>query len=147
MRERQTGGISVDEKLKDKARALAQAIKDSDAYKTWLQAQEDLKERHAAQVMLRDLQAAQAELMRKVQAGEPVSQQDEARWQRTVETVAANPYVAAVLQAEQTMGQLLSDVNERIAQELGMGSDAVGPTGDDPEPPVPKSRLWVPGQS
>lgn len=140
------GGISVDQALKDKAKALAQAIKDSDVYRDWLQAQQDLQERHAAQVMLRDLQQAQAELMRKVQSGEPVGPEDEARWQRTVETVAFNPYVAAVLQAEQAMGQLLADVNETIAQELGLA-----PAEDEPEeppaPPTPKSRLWVPGQS
>lgn len=139
----------MDDGLKEKARSLAQAIKDSDVYKSWLKAQEDLKARHAAQVMLRELQSAQAELMRKVQAGEPVSQEDEQRWQRTVETVAYNPYVAAVLQAEQAMGQLMTDINETIAEELGLVSAADGTPEEEPAPqvePAPKSRLWVPGQ-
>lgn len=141
------GGIPVDEALKDKAKALAQAIKDSDVYREWMKAQEDLQERHAAQVMLRDLQQAQAKLMRKVQAGEPVGPEDEARWQRTVETVAYNPYVAAVLQAEQAMGQLLADINETIAQELGLApTDEEEAEEEPPAPPAPKSRLWVPGQ-
>lgn len=134
--------------MEDKAKALAQAIKESDVYKSWIRAQEDLKERHAAQVMLRDLQMAQAELMRKVQAGEPVGPEDEARWQRTVETVAYNPYVAAVLQAEQGMVRLLSDINETLAKELGLepDDDTDGSAEEAPEAPTPKSRLWVPGQ-
>lgn len=139
----------MDSALKDKARALARAIKDSDVYKSWVKAQEDLKARHAAQVMLRDLQNAQAELMRKVQAGEPISQEDEQRWQRTVETVAYNPYVAAVLQAEQAMGQLMTEINEAIAEELGLTPDAGDAVEDEPAPrvePAPRSRLWVPGQ-
>lgn len=137
----------MDEAMKEKAKALAQAVKESDVYKAWLKAQADLRERHAAQVMLRDLQQAQMELMRKVQAGEPVGPEDEARWQRTVETVAYNPYVAAVLQAEQAMAQLLGDINETIAKELGLADDdADGVSEVEPGPQPPKSRLWVPGQ-
>ncbi len=135
--------------FEETAKTLARAIKDSDVYKSWLQAQENLNERHAARVMLRDLQRAQAELMRKVQTGEPVTPEDEAHWQRTVETVAYNPYVAAVLQAEQALARLLAEINEIIAAELDLGTqDPDGPSdGEEGKggPPPPRSRLWVPG--
>ena len=65
--------------------------------------------------------------MRKVQTGEPVTPEDEAHWQRTVETVAYNPYVAAVLQAEQALARLLAEINEIIAAELDLGTQT--PTG------------------
>src|SRR5690606_10206852 len=110
----------MDEALKEKAKALAQAVQESDVFRAWQQARAELEQRAAAQIMLRDLQRAQAEIMRKVQAGQPVGPEEEERYRRTLETVAYNPYVAAVLQAEQALGQLLAEVNEVIAEELGL---------------------------
>ncbi|REJ35723.1 MAG: hypothetical protein DIU83_00255 [Bacillota bacterium] len=152
----------MDEALKEKAKALAQAVKESDVFRAWQQARAELEQRAAAQIMLRDLQRAQAEIMRKVQAGQPVGPEEEERYRRTLETVAYNPYVAAVLQAEQALGQLLAEVNEVIAEELGLGEaegegtdggsggsaggGGRGPGEGSGEGDEPRSRLWVPGR-
>ena len=108
----------MDEALKEKAKALAQAVKESDVFRAWQQARAELEQRAAAQIMLRDLQRAQAEIMRKVRASQPVGQKRRsgtaARWE-----VAYNR-TAAVLQAEQALGQLLASQRGH-RQELGLG--------------------------
>jgi len=155
--------------LAAKAAELAAAIKETEVYKEWVKAREELEAHHAAQVMLRNLQALQAELMRKAQAGEPISQAEEEHWQRTLETVSFNPYVRAVLETDLALAQLLAGVYQMILTELGVDAaeaafpSAVQPAAPaagqglgpapgqgtkparEPEPPR-KSRLWVPGQ-
>ncbi|HEY8418092.1 MAG TPA: YlbF family regulator [Limnochordales bacterium] len=146
--------------LKAKVTALAAAIKETDIYKAWRKAREDLAEHHAAQVMLRDLRAVEAELVRKAQAGEEITQAEQERYQRSMETVAYNPYVRAVLETDLALAQLLVAVQQAIVQELGLDAEEAGlaagapggPGGPGlaapPPPPEPprKSRLWVPGQ-
>jgi len=143
---------------------LAAAIRETDVYRAWQEARAALAQRHAAQVMLRDLQAQQEALLRKAQAGEAITPEDEERLQRTLETVSYNPYVRAVLETDLALAQLLAAVQQALAAQLGMeagpaepspgaaaGPRAGGPAGQvlgpspPPEPPR-KSRLWVPGQ-
>lgn len=150
-----TEGFLLQANWRAQAAALAEAIKAEPVYKNWVQAREDLEDRHAAQVMLRDLQQAQVELMQKAERGEAIGEEEQARWQRTVETVAYNPYVAAVLQAEAAMGELLAQINEELAKQLGLAPDGeqldggtgAGSSGTGDSPGTePKSRLWVPGR-
>lgn len=138
------GASDVDEAVRAKTKALADAVKESDAYKAWVKAREDVRERHAAQVMLRDLQRAQLELMRKAQAGETIGPEEEERWRRTVETIAYNPYVSAVLRAEQALSQLLAEIHQLLAQELGLLDEERQQADDDDA--SARGRLWVPGQ-
>ncbi|OUM99608.1 MAG: hypothetical protein BAA04_01395 [Firmicutes bacterium ZCTH02-B6] len=159
----------MERQLAAKAAELAAAIKETQVYKDWAKAREELEAHHAAQVMLRSLQALQLELMRKARAGESISQAEEEQLQRTFETVAFNPYVRAVLETDMALGQLLAQVYQAVLMELGVeDAEAVFPTAGktaapapgpgwapaqgpgpqaapDPEPPR-KSRLWVPGQ-
>ncbi|HEY8497119.1 MAG TPA: YlbF family regulator [Limnochordales bacterium] len=159
----------MDRQLAARAAELAAAIKETEVYKEWVKAREELEAHQAAQVMLRNLQALQAELMRKAQAGEPISQAEEEHWQRTLETVAFNPYVRAVLETDIALGQLLAGVYQMILTELGVeAAEAAFPAAGQPAAPAPgqgwgpapgqgpqaapepepprKSRLWVPGQ-
>lgn len=133
----------VDNSVLARTKELAEAIKQTDVYREWLKARDELRDHHAAQVMLRDLQRAQLELMHKIQAGEPINPEDEARWQRTAEAAAYNPYVAAVLRAEQALTQLLAEISEIIAQEMGLAEQEPAQR-EDVRPA--RSRLWVPGQ-
>lgn len=132
------------------AASLAEAIRQEPVYKNWLQARADVEERHAAKVMLRDLQQAQAELMEKMQKGESISEEEQTRWQKTVETVAYNPYVAALLQAEAALAALLTEVNEELAKQLGVTPESAGHIGaagpEDEMTGGQPSRLWVPGR-
>jgi len=156
-------GSSMEGELRAKVTAVAAAIKETDVYKAWLKARQDLAEHHAAQVMLRDLRSVEAELLRKAQAGEEITQAEQERYQRTMETVAYNPYVRAVLETDLALAQLLVAVQQAIVQELGLDVDEAGvlaaapggpgvSAGANLTPPPPqqepprKSRLWVPGQ-
>jgi len=166
----------MDREVAAKAAAVAAAIKETELYRAWVKAREDVAQRHAAQVMLRDLRAVEAELMRKAEAGETPTPEEQERWQRTVETVSYNPYVRAVLETDMALAQLLAEVQQVIARELGLAAEtapgdpgagasgagapgaagsgqgpAAGVAAEAPapsEPPEPprRSRLWVPGQ-
>lgn len=141
------------EHLEQHVAALAAAIKETEAYKGWQAAREDLEQRHAAKVMLRDLQTLQAQLMQKLEAGQALSEQEEQRWQQTLQTVAHNPYVAAMLQAEAALAQVLGAVNETLARQLGMdGEQTDAPEAETAESPLIRpdtagGGLWVPGDS
>lgn len=135
----------MDQTVEARAKELAEAIKRTEAYREWVKARDELRQHYAAQVMLRNLHEAQLELMRKIQAGEAIGPEDEERWQRTAELVAYNPYVSAVLRAEQAMAELIAEVNEAIARELGLACEDSTRRGDDNPPPA-RGKLWVPGQ-
>src|SRR5690606_9452781 len=94
---------------------LAAAIRETDVYRAWQEARAALAQRHAAQVMLRDLQAQQEALLRKAQAGEAITPEDEERLRRTLETVAYDPYVRAVLETDLALAQLLAAVQQALA--------------------------------
>ncbi|MBO8141807.1 MAG: YlbF family regulator [Firmicutes bacterium] len=149
----------MDQKVEAAVREVVEALKQTEAYRAWVKARDDLANHHAAQVMLRDLQAVQTDLARKIESGERLSPEDEQRWQRTLETVAYNPYVRAVLEAEMAMGELLAKLHQAIAAGLGLQPEGAGTAPDSGRipgqgpspaasqaPPPRKSRLWVPGQ-
>lgn len=150
-----------EEALEAKIRELAAVIQQTDLYREWQEARAALAEHHAAQVMLRDLQSLQSQLLRKAQAGETITADEEERLKRTFETVSYNPYVRAVLETDMAMFQLLAAVNQALAVQLGLepdaaapaaaaGSAGIPPSGEAPAAPPPepprRSRLWVPGQ-
>jgi len=155
------GGEAVTDQVWAKVDELAASLQGTDAYRALQAARQQVEEREAARIMLRDLQRLQEEIEEKQASGEPVDQELMDRLQQRLQLVALNPYVREYLQAEAAFAQLLIAVQVRLAEKLGLpagGAGAAPAQAGSPEgggearqdsqtpPPRPRSsRLWVPG--
>lgn len=140
---------------------LAASLQDTDAYRALQAARQQVEEREAARIMLRDVQRLQDEIAEKQASGEPVGQELMERLEQRLQLVALNPYVREYLQAEAAFAQLLVAVQVRLAEKLGLptaGAEAAPAEAGSPEagaeaqqgsqtpPSRPRSsRLWIPG--
>nr|WP_205828599.1 YlbF family regulator [Brevibacillus laterosporus] len=102
----------------DKAHELARAIKDSDEYKTFLTAQQNVSADPDASRMLADFRQKQFELQMKQMSGQEVGQEDIEQIQKLYETVQIHQDIRKVLEAERVLGQIMEDVNRIIAEPL-----------------------------
>jgi len=102
----------------DKAHELARAIKDSDEYKAFLAAQQNVSADPEASRMLADFRQKQFELQMKQMSGQEVGQADMEQIQKLYETVQLHQEIRKVLEAERVLGQIMEDVNRIIAEPL-----------------------------
>ncbi len=148
----------INPEVKAKAEALANALAESDEFKKFQEAREELDKHEAAKIMLRDFQQKQLALQQKVMQGHAPTEAEVASLQQAYQLVTFNPYVRKVVEAEVAFSELLASVQQILAEavgiegpeeegaeqgELGSGP-AQGPKPDDGGPARP--RLWVPGR-
>lgn len=151
------------DKVWAKVDELAASLQETDEYRALQAARQQVEEREAARIMLRDLRRIQEEIEEKRAAGEPVDELVE-RWQQRAQLVALNPYVRDYLQAEAAFAQLVLAVQLRLAERLGLPTggipgSAASETGGSrgaasapqegtqtasPSSARSSSRLWVP---
>src|SRR5690606_798585 len=114
------GGGAVTDRVWAKVDELAASLQDTDAYRSLQAARQQVEEREAARIMLRDVQRLQDEIAQKQASGEPVGEELMERLQQRLQLVALNPYVREYLQAEAAFAQLLVAVQVRLAEQLGL---------------------------
>ena len=143
-----------------KAESLAEALAQSQEYKAFKEAKEELERHEAAKIMLRDFQSKQFALQRKVMAGESPTEAEVQSLQDAYRLVVFNPYVRRVIEAEAALSQLLAEVQGILARAVGIELPEEGDEGADPPAPgtagptgsqdddggTARSRLWVPGR-
>lgn len=143
--------------VKDKAEALADALAESEEYREFVEARENLEKHEAAKIMLRDFQQKQAELQQKVMSGQQLTEADTEDLQSAYQLVAFNPYVRKVIETEAAFGEILAQVQQILAEAVGMETpdETDEPGSQEPSSPPPASdddpgsssgRLWVPGR-
>ncbi|QDX92757.1 YlbF family regulator [Brevibacillus laterosporus] len=102
----------------DKAHELARAIKESDEYKTFLTAQQNVSADPEASRMLADFRQKQFEFQMKQMSGQELGQEEIEQIQKLYETIQLHPEIRKVLEAERMLGQIMEDVNRIIAEPL-----------------------------
>lgn len=150
-------------------RDLQEAVAGSEAVARARQARENVENREAARIMLRDLENLQGQILERARRGENVPEELAARYQQVAEFAAYNPYVRELLQAQAELAQMLDAIQRAVLEAAGLApaapdaaassgeaeeavpSGAAGQPGSDQTPPSPRvdavrSRLWVPGQ-
>lgn len=155
--------------VREKAEALAEALANSEEYKAFKEATEELDKHEAAKIMLRDFRTKQMALQQKTMMGENPTEAEVSALQQAYQLVAFNPYVRKVIEAEAAFSATLAEIQRLLAEAVGleipeMDSDESGeelqdsgaekPSGlrviggkdrkDDPG--SARSRLWVPGR-
>ena len=160
-RRNDTEVAAINPEIKAKAEALAEALAQSDEFKAFQSAREELEKHEAAKIMLRDLHRKQASLQQKVMQGQAPSEAEVQSLQETYQLVAFNPYVRRVIEAEFAFTNLLAEVQEILAKAVGMELPEEAGAGQGPRGPAAggsgeakkpdagssaRSRLWVPGR-
>lgn len=115
----------------DHAHALAKAIKTSEEYRAFKQAQENLEKDGAAKEMLADFRKKQWELNSKKLRGEKISSEEEEALSKAWEIIQFNKTVKEYLEKEYRFSVLLSDVQKIITEPL---EDFISPEKDGPRP-------------
>lgn len=144
----------MDPKVERRAKELADALVESQAYRKVQEARRIVQEHEAAKIMLSDFQSKQDAVQRKMMGNERVSDQEWEELRRVSEIVSLNPYVRQLMETEYEFAQTMVGIQKILADVMGL------PTGQDEEPELgvagagsegaPKieaarPRLWTPG--
>ncbi len=103
----------------DAAHRLARALKESDEFKEFKKAQQELKADQTAKKMVLDLRGKQLELQRQKLSGLEVSKEQEERLQKLLEVVNMNLVAKRFIEAEYRAAVLLQDVQKIIGEATG----------------------------
>ncbi len=98
----------------DAAHKLAGALRESEEFKEFKKAQQELKDDQTAKKMILDLRGKQMELQRQKLSGIEVSKEQEERLEKLLEVVNMNMVAKRFLQAEYKAIVLLQDVQNII---------------------------------
>lgn len=130
---------------------LAQEIQDTEEFKKFQSAKEQLEQREAAKHMLSDFSRFQRELMEKEERGEEITPEEEAQMAERFQILMMNPYVRSFVQAQYQVMELLIQVQEGLVNHLGLVEK---PSEEAPEEketkqdskviPLKKPKLWTP---
>lgn len=105
------------EDLLNKAKDLNLLLKNSQEYKSYVEASEKVKEHSAADIMLSDFRKKQLEVQKKAMEGANI-EEDLKELQKLWEVISINPYVRAVVEAELLFGQLYSEVIHEVGKDI-----------------------------
>lgn len=102
------------------ARQLAEALRTSEEYRRLAKAREAVEENVAAQIMLRDFRAKQADFQARQLLGQKVTKAQEEEFRRLTEVVMYNPAVRDYLYAEQEVLAIVAEVQKLLAEALDL---------------------------
>lgn len=102
----------------DQAYALARAIRESDVYKQFKQAQSEVNQDSATKQMFDDFRQKQLDLQLRQLKGEEVAQEELDKIQKLYEVVRLNPAINRLMEAEQRFGLLMEDLNKIVTEPL-----------------------------
>jgi len=113
----------VKEEILKKAQELNLLLKNSEEYKSYVEANNNVKDHSAADIMISDFRKKQQEVQQKAMEGIDI-EGDLKNLQKLWDVISINPYVRAVIEAELSFGQLYGEV----MQELGSGIELLDGT-------------------
>lgn len=100
----------------DTAHSLATAIREQQEFKTIKEVQAQVEKEDTSKKMLRDFRQAQMELQMKQMQGQELTEEDQERFSKLVETVKLNPSISKLIEAEQRLNVVLEDVMKIVME-------------------------------
>ena len=102
----------------DKAYELARAIKESGEYKNFQEAKLAVEADADAKRMLGDFRERQAELQKKILAGEKPPEEEMKKMEKLSEVLMLNPLIRRYFEAERRLAVLTEDINRIVFEPL-----------------------------
>ncbi|NLY88009.1 MAG: YlbF family regulator [Firmicutes bacterium] len=102
------------------ARELGRTLAESEEYRAYQKAKQQVEEHEAAKIMLEDFRRKQLALEQKALRGEEPSSAEVEQLKKLSEILGYNPYIREYLLAEMGFSQLLLEVQETIADAAGL---------------------------
>jgi cell fate (sporulation/competence/biofilm development) regulator YlbF (YheA/YmcA/DUF963 family) len=102
----------------DRAHQLARSLKDSDEYKEYKQLKQRVEADTEKKELVDEFRKKQLELQLKKTTGQDIDDGDMERLHYLFNMASADDDVKAMIQAEQRLGQLLSDIYKIIGDAL-----------------------------
>ena len=104
--------------LHDSANALEQAIRQSDEYTELKKMYDMVNADPSAKAMFDNFRNIQLQLQQKQMSGQEISQEEVEQAQKTVALVQQHETIAKLMQAEQRMSMVISELNQIIMKPL-----------------------------
>ena len=108
------------------ARELGRALAESEEFKAYQKAKEQVEEHEAAKIMLEDFRKKQLALEKKAMSGEEPSSAEVEQLKKLSEILGYNPYIREFLLAEMRFTQLILEVQKAIADAAGLDLPGFG---------------------
>lgn len=102
------------------ARELGKALAESEEYKAYQKAKQQVEEHEAAKIMLEDFRRKQMALEKKTLRGEEPSSEEVEQLKKLSEILGYNPYIREYIMAEMRFTQLILEVQKAIADAAGL---------------------------
>lgn len=134
--------------VRQKAQELADAIVNSEEYKRYMTAREQVEKHEAAMIMLRDFQKRQFELHKQQMEGTPVTESQAEELRKLYEVISVNPYIRELFEAEFIFSGLMMEVQDVLARGIGLRDEEEdGESSEQTEQTIvtPEKKIWTPG--
>ena len=105
----------------DEAHSLAAAIKQSDEFKQYEDAQNLLKAHPDVDKMIKDFQGKSIEIQAKQMSGEQMTEEEMQSIQQLYSIIAMDPTASDYMQKEMRFSLMMKDVYEIIGEAIGQG--------------------------
>ena len=105
----------------DQAHQLAAAIKESEEYKHFKAAEEQLKTKPDLEKMIKDFQEKSMEIQLKQMTGEQPDAEDMQKLQQLYGIVAMDPIAASYMESDMRFSIMMKDVYEILGEAMGKG--------------------------
>ncbi|MBU9711278.1 YlbF family regulator [Evansella tamaricis] len=102
----------------DKANELAQVLKESSEFSELKNLHDQVNQDEVAKRMLDNFRNVQLELQQKQMQGEQITEEEIQQAQQQFELVQQHEVISKLMEAEQRMSQLITDINKAITQPL-----------------------------
>ncbi|MBU9720738.1 MULTISPECIES: YlbF family regulator [Bacillaceae] len=102
----------------DKAQDLAKAVKESDEFTALKNLHDQVNNDEVAKRMLDNFRNVQLELQQKQMQGEQITEEEIQQAQKQFELVQQHEAISKLMEAEQRMSQLITDLNKAITEPL-----------------------------
>lgn len=104
------------------AKQLAKSLTESQEYRDYAKAKDNLEAHEAARVMLDDFRKKQWELERKKANGDKLLEPYEKELQKLVEIIGLNPFIREYLMAEFQFTQIIMEIQCILGEAVGIQS-------------------------
>ena len=134
--------------VRQKAQELADAIVNSEEYKRYMTAREQVEKHEAAMIMLRDFQKRQFELHKQQMEGTPVTESQADELRKLYEVISVNPYIRELFEAEFIFSGLMMEVQDVLARGIGLRDEEEDDeSSEQTEQTIvtPEKKIWTPG--
>ncbi|MFV8826929.1 YlbF family regulator [Alkalihalobacterium sp. APHAB7] len=102
----------------DIAHELGKSIKESDEFKVLKQLHEEIEKDPAANQMLENFRRMQMELQQKQMQGMQITEEEAQKAQQLFELVQQQPIISKMMEAEQRLSMIITDINRIITEPL-----------------------------